>query len=196
MLSTGLNIQKLTIMHIEKLKNLFIKKHGTPNNETKLNEYLEYLMSYQLPNENMYTEKHHILDRASFPEYTKCSWNIVELLYEHHVYVHELLFEAYNIRRYQRTLNFKNIKKEKVLISNAAKNGWISLKNNNDRYNKWLEKKITYLKSLPSSHYSNMAKKYWDNISDEERRIHSEKIKKSKTPEVKKKRKRFFERIL
>lgn len=36
-------------------------------------------------------ENHHILPRSMFPEYDKCSWNIVRLSYINHYKVHEIL---------------------------------------------------------------------------------------------------------
>ena len=168
----------------EKLKTLFIEKHGNPDSIEKLDLYLDFVLTYKLDENISYTEKHHILDRASFPEFEKSDWNLVELEYQDHILAHELLFEAYNTRRYQRTLNFNGVKKDSTLISNAAKKGWITLKNDTVKYNKWRDNRTVYLKSLNSEHYSNLSKKFWYNITDVERTIFSKKIKESKTVEV------------
>lgn len=167
-----------------KILNLFVKEHGTPDNYSKLEEYIDFLLDYKLLEDKTYTEKHHILDRASFPQFKKSKWNIVELDYLDHIYVHELLFEAYNIRRYQRTLNFKNVTKDSEMTSKAAKKAWKTLKSNSDRFDSWKEKRITYLKSLPSSYYSEKAKLFWDNITENEYITFCEKVSKSKTEEV------------
>ncbi len=43
-----------------------------------------------------YVEKHHILPKSLYPEYTKTKWNIVKLFPEEHLIAHLLLAKIYN----------------------------------------------------------------------------------------------------
>jgi hypothetical protein len=66
------------------IKDQLIKKHNVINSIEYLNRYINFIIDYQLNESDIYTEKHHILPRSTFPEYEKESWNIVELSYEDH----------------------------------------------------------------------------------------------------------------
>lgn len=165
---------------------MFVKKHGLPDCFDSLNNYVKFILNYKF-NGDAYTEIHHILDKASFPEFKNTQWNLIRLEYYDHIYVHEMLFNAYNIRRYQNTLRFKSIKKSKELLSNASKKGWQKLKNNSDNYKKWKESRIKYLKSLPSSNYTNIANIFWKNATKDDIEKWKIKCKEGVTPEIKRK---------
>jgi len=62
-------------------------------------------------------------------------------------------------------------------ISNAAKRGWINLKNDKDKYEKWRNKKSDSMKTLSSEEQRRRANIFWNKISDEEYLKFSNKIK-------------------
>ena len=47
--------------------------------------------------ESQYTERHHILPKAIFPEYKSESWNIVKLSAKDHFLAHYLLFKMFPV---------------------------------------------------------------------------------------------------
>ena len=149
-------------------KEQFISKHGQPDNETALDEYINFLTSYNEDTELEYSELHHILPTCKFKEYSKDPNNLVRLLYNDHAHAHLLLFTAYNIRAYQRPLNWMMVSfKDKEMISNAAKRGWISLKENEETYTLWKKRRSDYMKSLSSEEQRRRANIFWDNITKE-----------------------------
>ena len=158
------------------LKNKFSEKHSIDNIEY-LEKYLKLLLEYKIECDE-YTEKHHILPRSAFPEFENEDWNIVELKYKDHVEAHLYLFKSINIRKYQRPLNWMlNQYKNREEISNASKIGWTNLKNDKDKYEKWRKKRSNHMKSLSSDEQKRRAKLFWDNITDEEYNIFSNKMK-------------------
>ena len=158
------------------LKNKFSEKHTIDNIEY-LEKYLKLLLEYKIECDE-YTEKHHILPRSAFPEFENEDWNIVELKYKDHVEAHLYLFKSINIRKYQRPLNWMlNQYKNREEISNASKIGWANLKNDKDKYEKWRKKRSNHMKSLSSDEQKRRAKLFWDNITDEEYNIFSNKMK-------------------
>lgn len=168
-MSTGIYINLIykIMKNYAYIKNQFIEKHETIDNEEYLNMYINFLINYKLDINITYTEKHHILPQSVFPEYKKEEWNIVELSYEHHKLLHLWLFKAINIRKYQRPLNWMiNYYKNKTETSNAAKKGWINLKNNKEKFKQFCEKKSNYMKTLSSMEQSRRANIFWNNISD------------------------------
>jgi hypothetical protein len=149
-------------------KEQFILKHGQPDNVTALDEYINFLTSYHKDTDNGYSELHHILPTCKFKEYSKDPNNLVRLLYKDHVHAHILLFTAYNMRAYQRPLNWMMTSfKDKEMISNAAKRGWISLKENEETYTLWKKSHSEYMKSLSSEEQRRRANIFWDNITEE-----------------------------
>lgn len=54
---------------------------------SETDEYLKIVYS----NYNGLGEKHHILPESIYPEYAQCEWNLINLTYENHYRVHELL---------------------------------------------------------------------------------------------------------
>jgi len=154
----------------EKLIQIFESKLGIPDSIDHLCEYIDFLLSYKITNAELYCENHHILPSATFSKYSKCGWNILALEYKDHIFAHELLFKAYNIRKNQRPLQFmkSQVSKESGLISNAATKGWINLKNDYEKYNKWRSDKSEYMKSLSSEEQSRRSKKGWDNLTKTE----------------------------
>ena len=150
---------------------IFIEKQGIPNDENFLNEYINFVLENEVKEScDEYCEYHHILPRSIFPEYSKNEENIVLLIYENHMKAHELLFNAYNLRVYQRPLNYfynLNLSDEKTRdrISNAD--------------NEWKNKRSKYMSSLSTEEQSRRSKKGWDNISDEKRKEFSEALKNS-----------------
>jgi hypothetical protein len=149
-------------------KEQFISKHGQPDNGTALDEYINFLTSYSEDTDIEYSELHHILPTCKFKEYSKDPNNLVRLLYKDHVHAHLLLFTAYNIRAYQRPLNWMMTPfKDKEMISNAAKRGWISLKENEETYTLWKKSRSECMKSLSSEEQRRRANIFWDNITEE-----------------------------
>lgn len=158
------------------IKDEFLKKHEVDDIDY-LNKYINCLIEYKL-DEEKYTEKHHILPRCTFPEFEKEIWNIIEVDYETHKLAHLYLFKSINDRRYQRPLNWMmSYYKNTEEISNAAKKGWINLKNNEGKYKKWRKSKSQNMKLLSSSEQRRRANIYWKNIDEEEYLNFCEKIK-------------------
>lgn len=168
------------------LLNNFENKHQVINNLDYLDMYINFLLSYQLPTDSDYTEKHHILPSSTFPEFKFEKWNIVEISYDHHRIVHLWLYKSINIREYQRPLNWmlKNYKNTQEL-SNASKLGWIKLKNNEKKYKDWSEKRSKHMKSLSSDEQRRRAKIFWQSITDEEYVKFCEKLKNKWTDDKK-----------
>ena len=148
----------MEVNKINSIRNMFIDALGVPDDDNKLIEYLTFVVNYSTTEEDIeYSEKHHILPRAIFKQYVNDSWNIVDLAYPDHVFAHELLAQAYKIRKFIRTLNFMNSKlsKNPEILSIASKKGWINLKNNKEAYEKWRENKILQMSQLSSKDQSN-----------------------------------------
>lgn len=151
------------------LKDIFIKKHKNIDNLEYLEKYINFLINYKISESVEYSEKHHILPRSTFSEFENESWNIIELDYENHKLVHLWLFKAINIRTYQRPLNWMmNYYKNSEETSNAAKKGWINLKNNKDKYNNWRKSRSDFMKNISNEEQKRRANIFWDNITDDE----------------------------
>lgn len=150
----------------EELKN----KHFIDSDEY-LNKYINHIFDiindlYYIENLDKTTviEKHHILPVSNFPEYKNEKWNIVKLSYHDHSIVHLFLYKAINIRSYQRPLNWMfNKYKNKEELSRAAKRGWIKLKNNSFKFNKFKESRSAHMKSLTSCEQSRRSSLGWKN---------------------------------
>lgn len=161
-------------------KDNFLNKHKIIDDIDYLDKYIKFLINYKIDiNESdIYTEKHHILPRSTFPEYEKESWNIVELSYEDHKLVHLWIFKAINNRTYQRPLNWMmNYYKNNKEISNAAKKGWINLKKDKTKYEKWSKSRSDYMKNLSPDEQRRRANLFWKNITEEEYINFSNKMK-------------------
>lgn len=150
------------------IKNKLIEKHTIDNFEY-LERYIKLLLEYELCESDNYTEKHHILPKSTFPEFENEDWNIINLKYEDHVNAHLWLFKSINIRKYQRPLNWMlKVYKNKQEISKATKRGWINLKNDKEKYDKWRVDKSESMKKLDSDEQRRRAYIFWNNITDEE----------------------------
>ena len=168
------------------LKNKFIEKHKI-DDFIYLERYIKLILEYQLGEYDKYTEKHHILPKSFFPEFEDDDWNIIELKYEDHVNLHLLLFKSINIRAYQRLLNWMlKLYKNKEETSNAAKIGWINLKNNKEKYDKWRIDKSESMKKITSREQRRRAYIFWNNITDDEYIKFCNKMKEYWTEERKK----------
>lgn len=157
----------------EKLIQIFIDKLGEPNSLIHLSKYFDFLLFYDLINEDAYIEKHHILPVCTFNKYSKDSWNLIILEYLDHIKAYELLFKAYNIRKYQWSLHYmkSQLNKDSKLISNAAKKGWKSLKDNKKNYDKWRKSRSKYMLNILDEHQNKISKSIklnWDNLSESE----------------------------
>jgi hypothetical protein len=86
--------------------DIFIDTLGTPEDISKLNEYLELLN--EAHDTDTYCEKHHILPVAVFQEYEKVNDNLVTIPYKIHQKAHILLAEAYRIRPFVNAANLMN----------------------------------------------------------------------------------------
>lgn len=150
----------------EFIKGKIIERHRSVDSNKYLDKYIKFLLNYELDN-SVYTEKHHILPRSTFPEYENESWNIIELDYESHRLVHLWLFKSINIRKYQRPLNWMmNYYKNSDEISSAAKRGWVNLKNDEEKYKKWRDRKSESMKNLTKEEQSRRANIFWNNLSE------------------------------
>jgi hypothetical protein len=159
------------------IKENFIQKHKTIDKIEYLDKYIKSIIEYK-SNDQKYIEKHHILPRSTFPELENESWNIIELDYETHRLAHLYLFKAINDRRYQRPLNWMmNYYKNSEEISNAAKRGWVNLKNDEVKYNKWRENKSESMKLLSTEEQRRRANIFWNNIDEEDYLKFCEKMK-------------------
>ena len=169
------------------LKKEFLKKHEHINDSNYLEKYINYLINYNsILTTDEYTEKHHILPRCNFPEFSDESWNIVELKYQDHKLVHLWLFKSINIRSYQKPLNWMmNQYKNSQEISNAAKNGWKKLKNDEEKYKVWKKNRSKYMSSLPREEQIRRSKIFWDNITENEYSAFCNNMKKYWTKEKK-----------
>jgi hypothetical protein len=151
------------------IKDKFIKKHSNIDSYEYLDKYINFFKTYNIKENFEYCEKHHILPRSTFPEFRDENWNIISMDYDSHRLVHLWLFKAINIRKYQRPLNWMmNYYKNPEEISNAAKRGWVNLKNDEHKYNKWRESKSESMKSLSTDEQRRRANLFWNNITDEE----------------------------
>jgi len=151
------------------IKNKFEEKHGKIDDYEYLEKYIHFLIGYELSTNDdlIYTEKHHILPRTTFPEYKDENWNIVELSYEDHKLAHLWIFKSINTRNYQRPLNWMmNQYKNSEEIYRSAKLGWINLKNNHQKYKEWCRKKSESMKGLSSEEQRRRANIFWNNITD------------------------------
>jgi len=151
------------------LKDALIKRHESVDNSEYLDKYINFLINYKISESVEYSEKHHILPRSTFPEFENEYWNIIELDYDSHRLVHLWLFKAINIRTYQRPLNWMmNYYKNSYETSNAAKKGWINLKNDTEKYNNWRKSRSEFMKNISKEEQTRRANIFWDNISDDE----------------------------
>lgn len=165
-------------MNIDFILSNFMERHDLIHNIDRLKEYVEFLTNYNLTNSVSYTEKHHILPAATFPEFINEPWNIIELDYQDHKKAHKLLFESIHIRQYQYPLNFMlRDFKDSEKISIATKIAWTKLKSDKTKYNNWVSKRSKHLKSLSSDEQRRRANIFWNNISEENRELFSEKMK-------------------
>lgn len=164
-------------MDYDFIKREFESRHDIDDLH-QLDMYIKFLLDYKLDKTEEYTEKHHILPYATFPEYKNEKWNIVELKYEDHKTVHLILYKSINIRAYQRTLNFMLPQfKDRDLISNAAKKGWINLKSDEVKYDKWRNDRSNHMKSLGSQEQRRRANMFWNNITEEQYNMFSNKMR-------------------
>lgn len=127
-------------------KKRFLEVLGKPDSEQMLDEYIDFVLSSANKDlSESYTEYHHIFPRCVFGD----NDIVFKLNYQDHCESHRLLFEAYNLRCFQRTLNFMKPEMEssQKAKSTAAKRGWENLKKDNEKYNQWLEKRKDFLKS-------------------------------------------------
>lgn len=150
------------------LKSEFIRCHGTVDDEASLEDYLDIVL-YSVAKSDEYCEVHHILPQATFTEYAKSKWNIVKLSYENHKLAHLLLFKSFNIRTYQRTLRYmSNDIKNHEMLSMAAKRGWKTLHENEEKFKEWKRKRAEYLHEISSEKRTEIQNKIWRNYSKEE----------------------------
>ena len=147
----------------------FKSKHSEIDSKEYLEKYINFLIDYEAQVFEEYSERHHILPRRTFPEFENAEWNIVNLKYEDHKLVHLWLFKSINERVYQKPLNFmiKEYKNSQEL-SKATKRGWIKLKNNKEKYEKWCKKRSEHMSSLSSEERTRRLNIHWSNISDDD----------------------------
>lgn len=73
--------------------------------EEALEEYLNICLVCK-ESTDIYVEKHHILPKSMFPEYSKSSWNLVVLDRETHINAHRKLYNMYSDYRMKISLFF------------------------------------------------------------------------------------------
>jgi hypothetical protein len=155
----------------------FVEKHKIDNVEY-LKKYINFILRYKLEIKNYYTERHHILPRCTFPEFINEDWNIIEIDYESHRLLHLWIFKAINDRKYQRPLNWMmQPYKNKEELSKAAKRGWVNMKNNKEKYDRWRENKSESMKKISSEEQRRRANIFWNNIDEQEYLKFCEKMK-------------------
>ena len=124
--------------------NTFIKKLGTPSNEGKLTEYINFVQSNHISSPEEYTENHHILPKCLFD----CE-DTFTLLYKDHVKCHLLLASAYPIQEFERPLNFmlsaeeKKDPRYKKILSESRKLSWVEFKKTS-KYDEWRKKRSAH----------------------------------------------------
>ncbi|WDS51511.1 HNH endonuclease [Salmonella phage SeF6a] len=79
-------------MVMKEMKSLFYQR-GLVVLDDKIEGYLKFCQEHSYDGSE-YSERHHILPQAHFPEFSKEEWNVVNLLYRDHVEAHRLLHEA------------------------------------------------------------------------------------------------------
>jgi len=150
--------------------NSLLSKHVICDDYNSLDLYLDLCTNYnEVISDDDYCEIHHILPRVFFPEYTNESWNKVVLKYEDHKKAHSLLFDSFNIRTYQKPLLFFRYKKSKKQISNAARRGWVNLRNDKSKYDLFVSKRSAHMKTLTSDEQHRRAMCRWDNLTEDEK---------------------------
>lgn len=92
---------------------LFIDELGEPTSIESLSVYINYVIENSDNHPDVYTEKHHLLPRSRFKEYSSDSNNIFTLEYSSHCRSHELLSTAYPIQEFMKPLNFMLNNKQK-----------------------------------------------------------------------------------
>jgi hypothetical protein len=173
-------------MNRDQIINIFLENCGEPKSIELLEQYVDFVFVSKQDNScSEYCENHHILPVAQFKQYKKSEWNIIYLKYKDHIHAHELLFITYPTRKNQRTLNFmkSGVVKNSNLVSLAAIKGWQNLKNNKEKYQIWLDRRIYYMKNNSSELQSRRAKVGW-NTSDKYKK-RSQINKNNWTPELK-----------
>lgn len=165
----------------------FKRRHDVIHNLDRLKEYVIFLINYKLSDNESYLEKHHILPVCTFPEFKNAEWNIIPLTYEDHKTVHKMLFESINIRQYEYPLKFMlDTFKDSEKLSIATKIAWTKFKTDKAKYNSWLSKRSEHMKTLTEEEQRRRANIFWQNISEEERKLFSQKVKDYWTDEKKK----------
>jgi len=167
--------------------NEFKTKHNEIDNYDYMGKYINFLVNYDSDiSSDVYYETHHILPRSTFPQYKNEPWNMVHLKYEEHKLVHLWLFKSINVRSYQKPLSFmmKEYKNSEEL-SNVTKRGWLKLKLNEEKYEKWRKKKSESMKNISSEEQRRRANIFWNNITDEDYSIFCNKMRSYWTDENK-----------
>lgn len=151
------------------IKNKFFEKHKNIDDYESLEKYIMMVINYDVKESVGYCENHHILPISTFPEYEKEKWNIIKLGYEDHKLAHLLIFKAINIRKYQRPLNWMmRYYKNGDEISKASKRGWVRLKSDKEKYEKWRNNRSNVMKSLTSEEQRRRSNIFWGNITGKE----------------------------
>ena len=125
---------------VEKVKELLISNLGTPDNQDKFDEYIEFIYENEYHGDEFYCEDHHILPRC-----IKENDHTVRLKYNDHCEAHMLLFLAYNRNDLQCTLNFMKPTLEerkseyRDAISKARRRGWNKFKNS-EQYDEYVKR--------------------------------------------------------
>ena len=158
-------------MEIDNLKLFIIdqllEKHEIVDNCQSLLDYVE-LVTGTYDCDQVYSERHHILTSAVFPQFRQESWNIIKLPYEKHVEAHELLFESFHLMTYARCIHFmKSGPKSYHKLSVAIKRGWIKFKSS-EKYHSWREKRVLCMRARDREWYSVINQKRWDSITQED----------------------------
>lgn len=165
---------------MKNIKEELIKVLGEPKNS--LDEYINLVSADYSNIETDYIEVHHILPRSLFPQFKKESWNLVKLPYKIHIDAHILLAKCYPIGPFIRPLNWMLNIEEKIeynfkgLCAIRAKEQWMILKQNKEKYNNWILKRSKYMKSVmvPGTLvYDNIIQGAKDRWTKEERLQHS-----------------------
>lgn len=153
-------------------KNFFIETFieflGPPDDSGLLEQYIDFVLNYDtIIAESDYSEVHHILPRKQFPHLIKEKFNLVRLKYCDHVYVHELLADAYSSNfalcyalKWMKGEEYKNSKEYKQKLSaymgKISKDWWNHIKENDpEEYTRICNNKSKIMKDWQASYMAN-----------------------------------------
>jgi len=149
---------------------IYTKFDTVRTNKHYLKRYIKFVKNCIVP-ENSYFEKHHILPRSIFPQFSKESWNIVNLTYNQHRIAHKILCKVFtstkNIYKMRTAAHNMNCISDKERSEYYKSEYFLSTRKQNG-----LRKRNIGLSDREKEQYSNfknIVRDNWKNLSEEER---------------------------